>query len=244
MFSTSRTVSLCRGEAPPDNDDQSDGSGHGSNQAEPSDPQTCFEMGMEKNLPIFSRLPKVKNHTLLVFDTYLPMQTHAAYILQSHLFLTGRELLRETLQSMTLEAAKEHEEYYGIVEDICQHMYIMLVRRLSLRRKIYKISLDDFDGACVFGVKSSSLSNSRTPQIILLITKACKFPEYEPIERSEGVGKLFEEVLPQLEALLAAQNNADVVLPMALEIIQAQRLVEEHGEGRWLQHAGYYLDLN
>jgi hypothetical protein len=47
-----------------------------------------------------------------------------------------------------------------------------------------------------------------------------------------------------LQALLAAQNNADVVLPMALEIIKAQRLVEEHGEGKWLQHAGYYFDLN
>ncbi|KAF5642871.1 uncharacterized protein FTJAE_3413 [Fusarium tjaetaba] len=90
--------------------------------------------------------------------------------------------------------AKEHEEYYGIVEDLCQQMYIMLVRRLSLCCKIFKIFL------------------------------ACKFPEQEPIERSEGVGKLFEEVLSQLEALLAAQNNAGVVLPMTLEIIQAQRL--------------------
>ncbi|KAF5586463.1 mRNA 3 end-processing YTH1 [Fusarium pseudocircinatum] len=57
----------------------------------------------------------------------------------------------------------------------------------------------------------------------------------QPIERFEGVGKLFGEVLPQLEAFLAVQNNAGVVLPMALEIIKAQRLVEEHGEGRWLQ---------
>ncbi|KAF5681542.1 hypothetical protein FCIRC_5512 [Fusarium circinatum] len=57
----------------------------------------------------------------------------------------------------------------------------------------------------------------------------------EPIERFEGVGKLFEGVLPQLDAFFATQNNADVVLPMVLEIIKAQHLVEEQGEGKWLQ---------
>ncbi|EWG50017.1 hypothetical protein FVEG_09355 [Fusarium verticillioides 7600] len=68
ILSVSRTVSLRRGQAPPDTDHQSDGSGHGSNQAGPSDapPSTYFEMGMEKNLPIFSRLPKIKNISLII----------------------------------------------------------------------------------------------------------------------------------------------------------------------------------
>ncbi|KAI1013670.1 hypothetical protein LB503_010700 [Fusarium chuoi] len=57
----------------------------------------------------------------------------------------------------------------------------------------------------------------------------------EPIERFVGVGKLCGEVLPQLEAFLKVQNNAEIVLLMILEIIKAQRLVEEHGEGQWLQ---------
>ncbi|KAF5575160.1 hypothetical protein FPANT_11452 [Fusarium pseudoanthophilum] len=68
VLSVSRTVSLRRGEAPPQSDDQSDGSGHGSDQAGPSDapPSTYFEMGMEKNLPIFSRLPKIKKLSLII----------------------------------------------------------------------------------------------------------------------------------------------------------------------------------
>ncbi|KAG5743959.1 hypothetical protein H9Q69_013289 [Fusarium xylarioides] len=70
VLCVSRTVSLRRGEAPPESDDPSDGSSHGSDQAGPSDapmsPQTYFEMPMEKNLPIFSRLPKVKNLSLIV----------------------------------------------------------------------------------------------------------------------------------------------------------------------------------
>ncbi|KAF5677155.1 hypothetical protein FDENT_9278 [Fusarium denticulatum] len=70
VLSVSRTVSLRRGEAPPESDDQSDGSGHGSDQAGPSDapmpPQTYFEMPMEKDLPIFSRLPKAKNLSLII----------------------------------------------------------------------------------------------------------------------------------------------------------------------------------
>ncbi|CZR45645.1 uncharacterized protein FPRO_15179 [Fusarium proliferatum ET1] len=57
----------------------------------------------------------------------------------------------------------------------------------------------------------------------------------EPIERFVGVGKLCGEVLPQLEAFLKVQNNAEVVLMMILEIVKAQRLVEEHGEGKWLR---------
>jgi len=57
----------------------------------------------------------------------------------------------------------------------------------------------------------------------------------EPIERFVGVGKLCGEVLPQLEAFLKVQNNAEIVLMMILEIIKAQRLVEEHGEGEWLR---------
>ncbi|KAF4494606.1 hypothetical protein FAGAP_9259 [Fusarium agapanthi] len=70
VLSVSRTVSLRRGEAPQDNDDQNDGSSHGSDQAGPSDapmpPQTYFEMPMEKDLPIFSRLPKAKNLSLII----------------------------------------------------------------------------------------------------------------------------------------------------------------------------------
>ncbi|KAF4443007.1 hypothetical protein FACUT_1559 [Fusarium acutatum] len=57
----------------------------------------------------------------------------------------------------------------------------------------------------------------------------------EPMERFVGVGKLFGKVLPQLEAFLVVQNNVEVVLLMILEIIKAQRLVEEHGEGKSLQ---------
>ncbi|KAF5984572.1 hypothetical protein FBULB1_3296 [Fusarium bulbicola] len=70
VLSVSRTVSLRRGDAPPSNSDQSNGNGHGSDQAGPSDapmpPQTYFEMPMKKDLPIFSRLPKAKNLSLII----------------------------------------------------------------------------------------------------------------------------------------------------------------------------------
>ncbi|KAF5644775.1 hypothetical protein F25303_5826 [Fusarium sp. NRRL 25303] len=57
----------------------------------------------------------------------------------------------------------------------------------------------------------------------------------EPVERFTGIDKLLTEALPQLQKFIAEQNNAEVVLLMTLKIIQAQRFVEEKGEGRWLQ---------
>ncbi|KAF5634689.1 hypothetical protein F52700_5882 [Fusarium sp. NRRL 52700] len=68
ILSVSRTVWLRRGEAPPDNNDQGDGDGHGSDEAGPSDapPSTYYEMPFESDLPIFSRLPKAKKLALIV----------------------------------------------------------------------------------------------------------------------------------------------------------------------------------
>ncbi|KAF4436802.1 hypothetical protein FACUT_6151 [Fusarium acutatum] len=68
VLSVSRTVWLPRGQAPPEHDDQSNGTGHGSDEAGPSDapPSSYYEMTLEKNLPIFSRLPKAKNLSLIV----------------------------------------------------------------------------------------------------------------------------------------------------------------------------------
>ncbi|KAF5595347.1 hypothetical protein FPCIR_4507 [Fusarium pseudocircinatum] len=65
ILSVSRTVSLRRGEAPPESDDQSDGSSQGSG---PSDgpPSTYYEMALKKDIPIFSRLPKAKNLSLII----------------------------------------------------------------------------------------------------------------------------------------------------------------------------------
>ncbi|KAH7147924.1 hypothetical protein DER46DRAFT_639502 [Fusarium sp. MPI-SDFR-AT-0072] len=57
----------------------------------------------------------------------------------------------------------------------------------------------------------------------------------EVIERYMGVDKLYAEVLPQLETFLAVQNNAGVMISMILEIIKMQQVVEENGEGKWLQ---------
>ncbi|KAF5614142.1 uncharacterized protein FSUBG_22 [Fusarium subglutinans] len=75
ILSVSRTVWLRRGHPPlnnnnNNNNNQSDSNGHGSNQASPSDapipPQTYLEMPMESDLPIFSRLPKAKNLSLII----------------------------------------------------------------------------------------------------------------------------------------------------------------------------------
>ncbi|EWG49900.1 hypothetical protein FVEG_09263 [Fusarium verticillioides 7600] len=169
----SRTGWLHRGEAPPDTDDQSYSSSHGSNQAGPSDPpmpQAYFEMRMEKDLPIFSRLPKVKNLTLFLFDTDLPT------------------FVNENRQNM--ERAK--------------------------------------------GPLNAQIRNMKSHL-------GQPWPSEYQSEEDSGRSQAYKT---KSMALLATQNNADVVLPMALEIIKAQRLVEEHGEGKWLQHAGYYFDLN
>lgn len=40
---------------------------------------------------------------------------------------------------------------------------------------------------------------------------------------------------------ISEQNNAEVVLFMTLEIIKAQHLVEEQGEGKWLQPLKHIL---
>ncbi|SCV30502.1 uncharacterized protein FFB14_03080 [Fusarium fujikuroi] len=68
VLGVSRTVWLPRGQAPPE-DDHSDSSSHVSDEAGPSDappPATYYDMPLEKNLPIFSRLPKVKNLALII----------------------------------------------------------------------------------------------------------------------------------------------------------------------------------
>ncbi|RKK34336.1 hypothetical protein BFJ67_g13833 [Fusarium oxysporum f. sp. cepae] len=57
----------------------------------------------------------------------------------------------------------------------------------------------------------------------------------EVIERFMGIDKLYTEVLPQLETFLAVQNNAGIMIMMILEIIKLQQVVEESGEGQWLQ---------
>ncbi|TXB97282.1 hypothetical protein FocTR4_00011649 [Fusarium oxysporum f. sp. cubense] len=57
----------------------------------------------------------------------------------------------------------------------------------------------------------------------------------EVIERFMGIDKLYAEVLPQLETFLAVQNNAGIMIMMILEIIKLQQVVEESGEGQWLQ---------
>ncbi|KLP04722.1 hypothetical protein CEK26_009119 [Fusarium fujikuroi] len=68
VLGVSRTVWLPRGQAPPE-DDHSDSSSHVSDEAGPSDvppPATYYDMPLEKNLPIFSRLPKAKNLALII----------------------------------------------------------------------------------------------------------------------------------------------------------------------------------
>lgn len=52
----------------PDEDDQSDGSSHGSDEAGPSDapPSTYYNMTLEEDLPILSRPSKVKNLALVI----------------------------------------------------------------------------------------------------------------------------------------------------------------------------------
>ncbi|KAG4280685.1 hypothetical protein FPRO04_05399 [Fusarium proliferatum] len=52
----------------PDEDNQSDGSGHGSDESGPSNapiPPTYYSMPLEKDLPVFSRLPKARNLALI-----------------------------------------------------------------------------------------------------------------------------------------------------------------------------------
>ncbi|KAG5806854.1 hypothetical protein H9Q74_008692 [Fusarium xylarioides] len=75
MFPRSRNVWLRQGEAPPENDVSTDDSGHGSDEAGPSDdpPSAYPEMLLESDLPIFSRLLKAKSLSLIMFYIGLPI---------------------------------------------------------------------------------------------------------------------------------------------------------------------------
>ncbi|SCV30303.1 uncharacterized protein FFB14_02982 [Fusarium fujikuroi] len=68
LLSVSRAIWLPQSQAPPDEDDQSDGSGHGPDEAGPSDapPSTYYDMTLEEDLPILSRPSKVKNLALAI----------------------------------------------------------------------------------------------------------------------------------------------------------------------------------
>ncbi|KAF5989746.1 hypothetical protein FBULB1_591 [Fusarium bulbicola] len=56
----------------------------------------------------------------------------------------------------------------------------------------------------------------------------------EAVPRHMGVGKL-HEVLAHLGTFLETQRNAGIVFMMILEIVRLQQVVEDKGEGKWLQ---------
>ncbi|KAF4495033.1 TAM domain methyltransferase [Fusarium agapanthi] len=63
----------------------------------------------------------------------------------------------------------------------------------------------------------------------------------EAVPRHMGVGKL-HEVLAHLETFLETQRNAGIVFMMILEIVKLQQVVEDNGEGKWLQPLEETLD--
>ncbi|KAF5671582.1 hypothetical protein FDENT_10876 [Fusarium denticulatum] len=56
----------------------------------------------------------------------------------------------------------------------------------------------------------------------------------EVVPRHMGVGKL-HEVLAHLETFLETQKYASIVFIMVLEIVKSQQVIEDNGEGKWLQ---------
>ncbi|PNP58405.1 hypothetical protein FNYG_15068 [Fusarium nygamai] len=56
----------------------------------------------------------------------------------------------------------------------------------------------------------------------------------EVVPRHIGVGKL-HEVLAHLETFLETQRNAGIVFTIILEIVKLQQVIEDNGEGKWLQ---------
>ncbi|KAF5626915.1 uncharacterized protein FTJAE_9421 [Fusarium tjaetaba] len=56
----------------------------------------------------------------------------------------------------------------------------------------------------------------------------------EAIPRHMGLAKL-QEVLAHLQTFLDSQRNAGIVFTTILEIVKLQQIVEDNGEGKWLQ---------
>ncbi|KAF5586464.1 hypothetical protein FPCIR_7880 [Fusarium pseudocircinatum] len=63
----------------------------------------------------------------------------------------------------------------------------------------------------------------------------------EAVPRHMGIGML-HEVLTHLETFLATQGNAGIVFTMILEIVKLQQVIEDNGEGKWLQPLKETLD--
>ncbi|KAF5533347.1 hypothetical protein FNAPI_12706 [Fusarium napiforme] len=56
----------------------------------------------------------------------------------------------------------------------------------------------------------------------------------EAIPRHMGLAKL-QEVLAHLQTFLDSQRNAGIVFAIILEIVKLQQIIEDNGEGKWLQ---------